>query len=261
MGYEIALAAPHFAFLETAVETVQPPARRRSGGARPASSGTVQKFFFDIGGGLSQPVSDTHKVITHSYGFQAGAGVNFNPTLGLVLEADYDHFGFQGRILAQQSVIYDPTNRNSLQGNLDGTSHIWSLSLNPVYNLHTRGNLGAYFIAGVGFYHKTANFTVPGNAVYCNFFGACFQYSVNQTIDKYTSNAPGYNGGIGFTYKMSRFSHERLYAEARYVYMMNSLRPGFDSTNYQQAPVTATNYFPANSFRTTFVPVKIGVRF
>ncbi len=85
----------------------------------------------------------------------------------------------------------------------------------------------------------------------------CYTYQANQTIDKYTSNAFGVNGGVGMTYKFSRFAGEKFYVEARYVYTANSPRP----FSYGDATGNGFNVFPQNSAKTTFIPVTFGVRF
>ncbi len=63
-------------------------------------------------------------------------------------------------------------------------------------------------------------------------------------MDHYTSNAPGFDGGLGLTYKFSRFANERLYAEARYVYMDNKFRPGVTNTTAANGTYTGNNFFP-----------------
>jgi hypothetical protein len=123
-------------------------------------------------------------------------------------------------------------------------------------NFYTSDTWGAYVIGGGGFYHKTANFTTPVPAQACDFYG-CYVYTANATVDKYTSNAFGVNGGLGLTYKFSRFAGERFYVEARYVYTFNSKRP-FD---YGDVNFNNVNVFPQNSAKTGFIPVTFGVRF
>jgi len=73
-------------------------------------------------------------------------------------------------------------------------------------------------------------------------------------IDHYTSNAVGVNGGIGLTYKFSKFSKERFYVEARYVFIPNSQRYGLTAQNVGTsfgATYTGANDYPQNSNRTT----------
>lgn len=219
------------------------------------------KYIFYGGAGLSQPIGNTWHYLTPSYGFQVGGGRQFSTHFALPIEFNYDHFGFTKQALDNQVVIYDELyGPGSVDGLLDGSSHVWSFTVDPTYTFLTSDTWGAYAVAGVGFYHKTADFTVPSNQQYCDPYYGCYQYQANQPIDKYTSNAPGFNGGFGITYKFSRFANERFYAEARYVFVDNSQRQGISVNN--STPFSAThNYYPANSNRTTFIPIKVGIRF
>lgn len=240
----------------------QPPPRRGYNRPRYRGNNTnadgSNKYAFLAGGGYTQPIGNTYHYLTPSWGLQVGGGRNFNKDFGLIAQFDYDNFGFNGRTISNQSYIYFGAQNQGL----DGNSHVWSLTLNPTYTISAGEGLGAYVVGGVGFYHKTANFTVPATGIYCDpYYGICYQYQANETIDKYTSNAPGFNGGFGLTYKISRFSNERFYAEARYVFVANKQRFGYTAATVQSAPLTATNFYPANSNRTTYIPVKVGIRF
>ncbi|MDP9039162.1 MAG: hypothetical protein M3O02_07800 [Acidobacteriota bacterium] len=237
-----------------ALSSTQPPPRRRYGRPNYADSHTnpdgSSKFAFMVGAGASVPTADTGGYLTPSYAFQVGAGRNFNKTAGLLLQFDYDHFGFTGNTLANQASYYNSISSSTSYNNLDGNSHIWSFTLNPTLSFAGAGNTGAYFVGGVGFYHKTAAFFLPSSAQACSIYG-CYTYAANQTVDSYTSNAVGFNGGLGFTYKPSRFNSERLYMEARYVWIDN--QPRSASQNY--------NYYPPNSNQTYYIPVTVGLRF
>ncbi len=79
-------------------------------------------------------------------------------------------------------------------------------------------------------------------------------------FDHYTSNAPGFDGGIGVTYKFSRFANQKFYAEVRYVYMDNSYRPGYTVSNINDYN-GGYNFFPQNSNTTSYIPLKFGLRF
>jgi hypothetical protein len=240
----------------------QPPPRRRYGKPNYNDSRTnadgSPKYTIFVGGGFTLPVGGSHNYLTTSYDFQAGAGRNFNKTFGVVVQFDWDNFGFQTATLNRQLAIYNATcNGGCGLTQLGGTSHIWSFTTGPVVNFYSSDTFGAYAIGGVGFYHKTANFTIPAIGVYCDPFYGCFTYQANQTIDKYTSNAFGVNAGLGLTYKFSRFAGERFFVEGRYVYTFNSARPfslGAANSNY-------FNVFPQNSAKTGFIPVTFGIRF
>ena len=219
------------------------------------------------------PVGDTQYYETPSYDFQVGAGRNFSKSLGVMLQFDYDHFGLQSATLANQSYIYNyGCSAGSVSAGscgvtgLDGSNHVWSVTLNPTFTLATEGSLGAYAVVGGGYYHKVTDFTEPGVGTYCDPYGyyGCYQYNSNQVIDHYTSNAGGVNGGLGLTYRVSKFSNERFYLEARYVVVFNQQRVGLTAQNVGTsfgASYTGTNFYPANSDRTTYVPITIGLRF
>ena len=265
--------------------STQPPPRRRYGRPNYSSGNTNKdgsgKYTFLAGVGMASPIGNTHKYETPSYGFQVGGGRNFNKVAGLLLQFDYDHFGLQGATLDNQTYVYDYCTaadrtagycflqgaynlNNVTQGQLDGNNHVWSFTLNPTFTLPTEGSLGAYAVLGGGFYHKVTNFTVPAVGTYCDYYYGCYQYSANQVIDHYTSNAAGVNGGIGLTYKFSKFSNERFYVEARYVFIPNSQRYGLTSQNVGTSfgnAFTGANDYPQNSNRTTYIPVTFGIRF
>ena len=261
--------------LNLSLASTQPPPRRRYGRPRYNDSSHnpdgSNKYAFAVGAGLTAPNGNTYKYLNTNYAFQVGAGRNFNKTFALMAQFDYDRFGFNGQTINNQETLYNycPPNVSAANcnqiANLDGNSHVWSFSLNPVVNFYSSEGLGAYFVVGAGFYHKTANFTVPVTGQYCDPYGyyGCYQYQANQTIDKYTSNAPGFNGGLGLTFKPSRFAGEKFFVEGRYVFVDNSKRTGI--TVYSPVATLNTyagnNFYPQNSNRTSYSVFKAGVRF
>ncbi len=255
------LADARFDLSSAAMDASQPPPRRRYGRPNYADSHTnsdgSSKFAFMGGAGLVTPTADTGKYLTPSYVFQVGAGRNWSKKFGVLLQFDYNHFGFQGSVLGNQEALYNSYCTTALSNagdcslitGLDGTSHVWSFTLNPTFTFYSGEKYGAYAVAGVGFYHKTANFFVPSVAEACTIYG-CYEYAANQTVDDYTSNAPGFDGGLGVTYKPSRFSGEKFYVEGRFVYVDNSTRAA-----------SATNLYPPNANQTYYIPVTFGLRF
>jgi len=242
----------------------QPPPRRRYSRPNYSDSHTNSdgsaKYTFFVGGGFTLPVGGTHAYLATSYNIQAGAGRNFNKKFGVMAQFDYANFGFQTATLNTQLAIYNALNNaNGFPPlpQLGGDSHDWAFTLNPIFNFYNSDNYGAYVVAGFGFYHKTANFTTPALGTECDIFGNCFTFQANQTIDKYTSNAFGVNGGVGFTYKLSRWAGERLYVEARYVYTFNSPR----QFSFGDVNGNGFNVFPQNSAKTTYIPITFGIRF
>jgi hypothetical protein len=242
----------------------QPPPRRRYGRPNYSDSHTNSdgsaRYTFLVGGGFTLPVGGAHNYLATSYNIQAGAARNFNKKYGVQVEFDWASFGFQTATLNNQLALYNSLGATDQNGNplsqLGGNSHIWSFTLDPIMNFYTSDTWGGYVIGGGGFYHKTANFTVPTIGTACDFF-SCFQFQANSTIDKYSSNAFGVNGGLGATYKFSRFASTRFYAEARYVYTFNSAR----TFSLGDANGNGFNVFPQNSRKTGYIPVTFGVRF
>ena len=238
----------------------QPPPRRRYG--RPtyhdgnANADGSRKYAFSLAGGLTLPTGDKSNYLTTSWSAQGEFGRNFNQRFGLLLRIAYDRFGMTAATISNQSNRYfgDPTNQNGLNAN----SHIWSISIDPVVNLLSDGSVGAYVTGGVGFYHKVANFTLPQTGESCSYYYGCYYFTADTNVDHYMSNAPGFDGGFGLTYKLSRFSNERLFVEARYVYMKNKFTPGITAAT--QTTYTGDNFFPENSQTTSYLPVKFGIR-
>ena len=251
--------------------------RRRYGAPRYRGGNTngdgSEKYTVYAGGGFASPAGTSFNYVTTSWGAQVGVGRNFNQHFGVNFEFDYDHFGMTGATLTNQQNLYNyvidlynttpagAQNPATDISSLDGNNHIWSFSLDPTYTIYHREGLGAYVIGGAGYYHKVANFTVPTVGIGYSYYYGYYQYVANQNIDHYTSNAVGFNGGIGFTYKFSRFANERLYGEVRYVYLLNSARPGVTYATVTPANVNVANEFPQNSNRTPYLPVKFGIRF
>ena len=244
--------------------TTQPPPRRRYRRPNYSDSHTnpdgSSKYAFMVGGGFTLPSGGTHNYASPGWMFQVGAGRNFNKTLGALIQFDYAKFGIQGHTLNNQLALYNSLGASDQNGNplsqLGGYIHDWSFSLDPIVNYYTSDTWGAYVTGGVGFYHKATVFTTPGVGTYCDPYYGCYQYQADQPIDKYVSNAFGLNAGLGFTYKLSRWSGVRLYGEGRYVWTDNQPRP-YDISG-------ATNYFnafPQASARTTYIPVTFGIRF
>jgi hypothetical protein len=253
-----------------ALDSSQPPPRRYD---RPSFSDKNSnpdgspKYTFFGGAGMALPIGNTHTYQTPSYSFQLGGGRNFNQNLGLLLQFDYDHFGLQAATIANQTYIYNygcpagtvAAGTCGISG-LDGNNHIWSFTLNPAFTLATRGSLGAYAVVGAGFYHKVTNFLVPTSQEECSIYG-CGYFNVDETVDHYTSNAVGVNGGFGLTVKLAKFSTAKLYIEARYVLLLNSQRTGYTAQNVATTTYAGYDAYPANSNRTTYIPIKIGIRF
>jgi len=244
----------------------QPPPRPRY--SRPTyhdshtNADGSSKYVFEVGGGFSMPMSLTSNDLTTGYRIEGGGGRNFNKRFGVLLKFEYDHFGFQTATLNNLLAIYDSSYVGGTLAELDGTSHVLSLTINPIINIAQGDRWGAYVAGGAGFYHKVADFTTPETGEECDPYYGCFEYQANAVVDSYVSNAPGFSGGGGLTYKFSRFSNERFFVEGRYVYVDNSPR-SYAGTTAANTPSGSTTFdaFPQNGNHTTYIPVTFGLRF
>jgi hypothetical protein len=255
----------------------QPPPRRY--GRRPVYADSSHnadgssKYTFFGGAGVTIPTGGTHAYYSPNYDFQVGGGRNFNKKLAAVLEFDWHAFRLQTGTLNDLRDIYNaeidaynaanPSNPVSELAQVGGHGHIWSFTVGPQYTYYQGDKFGSYVIGGVGFYHKVTDFTTPAVGEYCDPYYGCYEYQADQVIDSYVSNSFGVNGGVGFTYKLSRFSDLKIYGEARYVYTANESRPYYDGVTGTN-PTTNVNYFnvfPQNSAKTTYIPLTFGIRF
>jgi hypothetical protein len=264
-------------------EMMQYGGRARAGRPRYRGANTnpdgSNKFTAFGGFGFQQTAGNTWKYYTPSWGLQVGFGRQWSKFFALPIEFDYDHAGLTASTLTNQAAVYNQTATQYNNANpncasstngcayapnpLDGNMHIWSFSFDPTETFFHGQGWGAYAVEGVGFYHKVTNFVTPESVEFIDAFGYPEGYTANEVIDHYTSNAPGFSAGLGLTYKFSRFSNERFYAEARYVFVDNSQRQGITAAtvNNNANNYLVANDFPANSNRTTYFPVKFGIRF
>ena len=240
----------------------QPPPYRRRRYGRPNYNDRYHnkdgsnRLAFVAGAGFTVPSGSTGKQFNLNYSLKGGGGINLSKKFGVLAEFNYDRFGLQGSALTNQYNLYSSLNLTDSTGALvdfsgiDAHAYVWSITLNPTFNFYQTEKTGAYVVVGGGFYHKVVNFTLPQIGQYCDPYYGCYQFQQNQTFDHYADNAGGVNGGIGFTYTLSRFSNQKLFAEARYVEVFNS-KSG-NSSNSLYPPATA---------RTGYFPVTVGVRF
>ena len=162
-------------------------------------------FAFNIGGGFTNPVGGTGTRLNTGWNFDAGAGFNFHPYVGALVQFNDSQFDI---------------NRVTLDGLgfPGGNVNVWSLTLDPIVHTNPRGPADLYFIGGGGLYHWRQEFTAPTVAVFRGFdpFFGFFQQAVpaQNVLTSYSVNKPGVNGGLGLSFG-TRW-HVKVYAEARY---------------------------------------------
>jgi Outer membrane protein beta-barrel domain len=171
------------------------------------ASGAQEKsrFSFDIGGGFTQPVGNTQRNLNEGWNVQGGAGYNFSPYVGAMIQVDFNSFGINSATL------------NNL-GFPGGDVHVFSATLDPIVHLNPKGHVDFYLIGGGGIYHRYHEFTQPTVTTLTGFnpFFGFYPVAVptTQVLASYSVNKPGVNGGAGFA--IGTKWHGKFFAEARY---------------------------------------------
>jgi hypothetical protein len=175
------------------------------------SAQEVSHFTFDIGAGFTQPVGNTGRHLDTGWNIQGGAGYNFSPYVGAMIDVGYNRFGINGATL----------NRIGFP---DGNVNIFQATLDPIVHLNPHGHIDVYLIGGGGMFRQEQEFTQPTIAAVTGFdpFFGFYQAAVpvNAVVSSYSVIKPGIDAGAGFAIG-TRF-HGKLFAEARYNHIFNS---------------------------------------
>src|ERR1700739_362432 len=114
------------------------PAANGSGGGQydnrshgGGGGGIVSHLTYEVGGGFNAPTSDSSPYITWGYNFTVGGGYRFDKHLTLNLEYQFIHSKLPGAIIAQA-------------GATGGYAHIWSFTLDPVYEFNPKSAIAFY---------------------------------------------------------------------------------------------------------------------
>ncbi len=180
-------------------------------------------FAFNVGAGFTTPVSDTGTRTDLGWNVRAGAGVNFSPYFGVLVNAGYNNLGINSSTLANIGV---PGGRIS----------VFSATLDPIVHLTPKRHFDVYVTGGGGLFHRYQEFTAPSVAVttgfdpFFGFFPIALQ--ANQVLASYSVNKPGIDAGLGVAFG-SKW-HGKFFAEARYNRIFMGDR--FPDTEY--LPVT-----------------------
>ena len=236
------------------------------------SDNTVNHLAFEVGGGFTAPVgNDVNGGFTtilnpagpnpppygtNSYGGNVlgGAGWNFSKRLTLLGEVQYNTSKIPGKTLSEYYNLSNEALGFSASGvtNIGGSVHTLSVTAEPVFNYYAsdKHNFGAYVIGGVGYYHKSVNFSAPVPEE--DFFGD--EFTVNQTFTSYSNNDLGVNLGTGAYFKpFGQYSQAKIFLEARYIFV--------DSPSQTQAQNQDQNALILNTGTEELIPVTIGLRF
>lgn len=208
---------------------------------RQRSWSSMDHFMYEAGGGFTVPTGGARQFENTGWNVKIGGGYKFNRHLAAMLDYDYVDMGIPIGII-------DAVNPGG-----NGSTHLWSITLNPMYSYDITSRFGGYVVGGGGFFRKVANFNQPvfSWCAYQDYYGGCYPGDVNVTVAHFSNNAGGLDFGTGFTYKLSDTGDTRLFVEGRYVWVNNQA----SSRN------TATTGYPPANYPTEYVPITFGVRF
>jgi opacity protein-like surface antigen len=165
---------------------------------------------YSIGVGFTEPIGDAGRALDTRWSMQAGAGYNFLPYFGTMLDFNFNSFGINGATLSDLSVP-------------DGSVHVWSFTLDPVVHFQPKGRVSPYIIGGGGIFHRVDEFAQPsGGFVSAPTPVAYFSDSMmgDRVLGYHSLNKPGIDIGAGVDFETKW--RLKIYAEARYNRMFIS---------------------------------------
>jgi hypothetical protein len=169
-------------------------------------------FAVDIGAGFTTGVGHTGDFTDTGWNVRGGAGYNFSPYFGVLIDAGYNSLGVNS------------TELTSL-GYGGGNVNIFSATLDPVVHLMPHSHVGVYVTGGAGWFREEQQFTQPGiinGTGFSPFFGYFpVAYGANIVVSDYSTNRPGMDAGIGV--ELGSKWGGKFFAEARYerIFMGN----------------------------------------
>lgn len=208
-------------------------------GGGKGSQSIWHKLTWEAGLGFNAPISSS---ITYGFNFTIGGGMRFNPHFSTLMEYQFIDDKVPGAIIAE-------TNGQATGGH----SHIWSFTLDPVYDLFPKSTNDVYVTGGGGFYRKVTTFTFPQQTQFCYYFYCGYGYAPG-TVGHFSSNQGGFNVGGGYEHHLGGMygeSHTALYAEVRYLDVLSPAVVGKSANGLP--PVTLVK-------DTQMIPITFGIR-
>ena len=169
------------------------------------------------------PLNPTARAVHLGFGLNVGGGYNFTRKHGMVGE-------FLWNDLFPTNEAMDKIRTELDDQSLDLGVGLMNLTANYRYELRGR-YLGTYLIGGAGLYYRHTHLskmvTTGKQEIECNstwlwwgFECTSGYVTENQTVGSWSASGPGYNGGIGFTFRVGEAPY-RVYMESRYHYAPN----------------------------------------
>ncbi|SPF54415.1 conserved hypothetical protein [Candidatus Sulfopaludibacter sp. SbA4] len=107
------------------------------------------RFTFSGGAGFTTPVGDAGSNLDTGWNIRGGAGVNFSPHLGVMLDLGYDSMGINTATLSNL-------------GFAGGRLSVFSATIDPIVHLMPKGKVDVYVTGGGGYFRQNQDFSQPG---------------------------------------------------------------------------------------------------
>ena len=224
------------------------------GMAAPARAQVDKPFDFHIGGGWEFPLSTYKDEFNVGGEFVIGGTFWVTPTVGIQGQYEYDKMSGPSKTV---SLSQNPIGGAITNGLIESNQQIHAAVFDVVVRSphHADQMVNAYFLSGLGYYHRIIQLTSPavGYTTICDpYWFYCYPtaVSIDQILGDRSSNDFGINFGAGVN-----FGHEaKFFVEARYVYVWG---PEVTPPTTVQ-PVNAPSTYKANA---QYFPLLFGLRF
>ncbi len=210
------------------------------GGYQGGKHGLLHRLTFEAGGGANAPISSS---VTYGANFTVGGGLKFNPHFSTLIEYQFIVDKLPGALISET--------QGAANG---GHAHIWSFTLDPVFDLFPKASNDFYVTGGGGFYRKVTTFTFPMATQFCYYF-YCGTGYVPGTVGHFSSNQGGFNVGGGYQHRFGSIygdtSSAAIFIEARYLDVLSPAIVGKSANGLPPVTIAAD---------TKVIPVSVGIR-
>jgi hypothetical protein len=152
-----------------------------------------------FGVGAATPINPAATRLDTGWSFGGGVGVT-SKYVGVLVDANYTDFGINSETLQRA-------------GAPRGSQKYWSLTLDPVFHVNSRGPIDFYVTGGGGLYSQVTDYRLRYSGG--GPFGGGDDLRFSNAIYK-----PGVNGGAGFAFNVGGWHNRvKIFTEARFHHM------------------------------------------
>jgi hypothetical protein len=170
-----------------------------------ANAQEFSRFTADLGIGYTAPAGRTGQYVDWGWHVGAGAGVNFSPYLGTMLNVGTDSMGINSTTLGNIGIS-------------SGNVRVFHATVDPVVHLSPKGRVDFYLTGGGGLFHLFWDFSTPGTDAYIPLLGLnSARIGANQFLASSSVNKPGFDVGGGVNVKA--FGRGKFFVEAKWDHM------------------------------------------